>query len=578
MSWIFLKIINMSISAGWLVLMILALRLVLKKAPKWVNVLLWGIVALRLLCPFSFESALSLIPSAETIPEKVLTGRSFQVQTGILSVDDRINDYLEGYYEGITVPVNNGKTVMTALAGLWIAGIVVLLTYSAVSYIRLRRQVRTAVRLQNNIFQSENVLSPFVLGIIKPKIYLPFHVEEQNISHIIAHEQAHIRRRDHWWKPFGFLLLTVHWFNPLMWLAYVVLCRDIELACDEKVIRELGAEQRAGYSQALLDCSISRRMIAVCPLAFGEVGVKKRVKSVLKYKKPAFWIAIAAVAVCVTVAVCFLTDPIVAGADATPFGHTYRIEKSLYNSPQFFYINTEEAEVRYTLTADYSLFVAGVYAGNFLGTELSASSFDDYFVDYDNAFGWHDDTCSPESIRRDTKKAWRLEAEYGSQNQDFYYLIQTRENDVYLVYGHETEGQRKNIFRMFQLAPDGLICNTVSEGWGGNLGLGKYSEGTDWREKKITEGVINGSGVMYFDPEWDTETLLVREEYYRDYGNGETKVERAIYELSRDQDGRFALEVARRGEGQEEAIYTIDGIGGVYMMKIVYKVPFVPSN
>ena len=310
MNELFLKIINMSISASWLILDVLILRLVLKKAPKWVNVLLWGIVAVRLICPFSFESALSLIPSAETFPEKIISGPSFDIQTGISPVDNRINDYLgDRYFEGVTVHANNGNNIMTILTIVWIIGILLLVAYTIISYRRLHREIDTAVRYKDNIFQSENVKSPFVLGIIKPRIYLPFNMNGQDLEHVVAHEQAHIHRKDHWWKPLGFLLLTIHWFNPLMWLAYVLLCRDIELACDEKVIKELGNEQRADYMQALVACSVNRRMIAACPLAFGEVGVKERVKSVMNYKKPAFWVIIIAVIICVGVAVCFLTNP-----------------------------------------------------------------------------------------------------------------------------------------------------------------------------------------------------------------------------------------------------------------------------
>ena len=313
MNELFLKIINMSISASWLVMAVLILRLVLKKAPKWVNVLLWGIVAVRLICPFSFESALSLIPSAETFPEKAISGPSFDVQTGITPVDNRINDYLgDRYFEGVTVPANNGNHMMNILSIVWTIGILLLIAYTVISYWRLHREIDTAVRYKDNLFQSENVSSPFVLGLIKPRIYLPFSINGQDLEHVVAHEQAHIRRKDHWWKPLGFLLLTIHWFNPFMWLSYVLLCRDIELACDEKVIRELGNEQRADYTQALVACSINRRTIAACPLAFGEVGVKERVKSVMNYQKPAFGIVILAVIACVGVAVCFLTNPITA--------------------------------------------------------------------------------------------------------------------------------------------------------------------------------------------------------------------------------------------------------------------------
>ena len=340
MSDLFLKIVNMSISASWLVVAVLILRLVLKKAPKWVNVLLWGIVAVRLICPFSFESALSLIPSAETFPEKIISGPSFDVQTGITPIDNRINDYLgDRYFEGVTVPTNNGNNVMTILTIVWIIGILLLATYTIISYWRLNREIDTAVRYKDNIFQSENVSSPFVLGIINPRIYLPFSMNEQDMEHVVAHEQAHIRRKDHWWKPLGFLLLTIHWFNPLMWLAYVLLCRDIELACDEKVIKGLSNEQRADYTQALVACSVNRRMIAACPLAFGEVGVKDRVKSVMNYKKPAFWIIILAVIACVIVAVCFLTNP-------KQDRYTLRIVVPAGSQEEFAYTDEEVSTVR----------------------------------------------------------------------------------------------------------------------------------------------------------------------------------------------------------------------------------------
>ena len=340
MSDLFLKIVNMSISASWLVVAVLILRLVLKKAPKWVNVLLWGIVAVRLICPFSFESALSLIPSAETFPEKIISGPSFDVQTGITPIDNRINDYLgDRYFEGVTVPTNNGNNVMTILTIVWIIGILLLVAYTVISYWRLHREIDTAVHYKDNIFQSENVSSPFVLGIINPRIYLPFSMNEQDMEHVVAHEQAHIRRKDHWWKPLGFLLLTIHWFNPLMWLAYVLLCRDIELACDEKVIKGLSNEQRADYTQALVACSVNRRMIAACPLAFGEVGVKERVKSVMNYKKPAFWVIILAVIACVIVAVCFLTNP-------KQDRYTLRIVVPAGSQEEFVYTDEEVSTVR----------------------------------------------------------------------------------------------------------------------------------------------------------------------------------------------------------------------------------------
>ena len=311
MSEAFLKIVNMSISASWLVLAVLILRLILKKAPKWINVLLWGIVALRLICPFSIESALSLIPSQETISPEIMTDWTPEISTGIEHLDQVVNPVIStSFAPEPSASANPLQILIPMTANIWLLGMLVMLIYTAVSYISLRRKLRTAVILRDHIFQCETVQSPFVLGICRPRIYLPYAIEGQNLYHVVAHEQAHIRRKDHWWKPLGFLLLTVYWFNPLMWIAYVLLCRDIELACDEKVIAKLEAEQRADYTQALVACSVNRRMISACPLAFGEVGVKERVKSIMNYRKPAFWIILIAIVACVAVAVCFLTDPI----------------------------------------------------------------------------------------------------------------------------------------------------------------------------------------------------------------------------------------------------------------------------
>ena len=340
MNELFLKIINMSISASWLVLAVLILRFVLKKAPKWINVLLWGIVAIRLICPFSFESPLSLIPSAETIPLNIGMDTTPTINSGISAINNAVNPIISQSNTPMAgASINPLQITIGIYEYIWIFGMIALALYTAISYWRLHRKVDTAVRYKDNIFQSENVSFPFVLGIIKPRIYLPFKMNGQDLEHVVAHEHAHIRRKDHWWKPFGFLLLTIHWFNPLMWMAYVLLCRDIELACDEKVIKELGNEQRGDYTQALVACSVNRRMIAACPLTFGEVGVKERVKSVMNYKKPALWVIIISVIVCVGVAVCFLTNP-------KQDSYTLRIVVPAGSQEEFVYTEEEVSTVR----------------------------------------------------------------------------------------------------------------------------------------------------------------------------------------------------------------------------------------
>ena len=311
MAAVFLKLLNLSISASWLVLAVLALRLVLRRAPKWVNVLLWGMVALRLMLPFSIESALSLIPSAETLsPEVVRFDPAPTITSGVSIIDNAVNPSLSEHFSAVPTASVNPLYVWTEIAGwVWLIGLGAMLLYALVSYLRLRRRVSVSLPIQDHIYLCDAISSPFILGVVKPRIYLPSGLDEVQRQNVLAHEQAHLARRDHWWKPLGFALLAVYWFNPVLWLAYTLLCRDIELACDERVIRTMDESAVKTYSTVLLACSMPRKAAITCPLAFGEVGVKERVRNALHYKKPAFWVVAASVAVCVVVAVCFLTDP-----------------------------------------------------------------------------------------------------------------------------------------------------------------------------------------------------------------------------------------------------------------------------
>lgn len=307
---VFLKLVNLSISASWLILAVLVLRVVLKKAPKWVMPLLWGVVALRLVCLFSIESALSLIPSAETIPSEIVTETREPVLYEQATLDIVTNPTLPSAAEvPVGVSRQQAQVDFNIYSVLWLAGMAALLVHALVSAGKLKRKLATAILLRDNIYESEFVDSPFVFGVVKPNIYLPMHMDEGTAAYVIAHERAHLGRRDHWWKVLGYLVLALHWFNPLVWVAYILFCRDIELACDEKVVKGLDGAARADYSQALLSCAAPKRAVAACPLAFGEGNIKTRVKSALHYKKPAFWVAAAAVLAVVIVAVCFLTNP-----------------------------------------------------------------------------------------------------------------------------------------------------------------------------------------------------------------------------------------------------------------------------
>ena len=307
---VFLSLVNRSITAGWLVLAVLALRLLLRRAPKSVLCAMWGLVALRLLCPVFIESPLSLVPSAQPLPREILTAAQPEIYSGVAVIDRVVNPVLANTLAAAPgESVNPTQILAAVLPWIWLLGMVGMLGYALFTTLRLRRRVSTAVLREKGVKESEFVKTPFVLGLIHPTIYLPFHMESADAVHVLAHERAHIRRGDPWWKVLGFLLLAIYWFHPLMWVAYFFLCRDIEAACDEAVIRDLSQEERQGYAAALLRLSAAVPGLHACPLAFGEVGVKGRIKRVINYKKPGFWIVTVAVLAAIVVAVCFLTSP-----------------------------------------------------------------------------------------------------------------------------------------------------------------------------------------------------------------------------------------------------------------------------
>ncbi|MCI8402099.1 MAG: hypothetical protein HFI38_08470 [Lachnospiraceae bacterium] len=309
MSDIFLKTLNMSIAASWLILAVALLRFLLKKTPKGMSVLLWGIVALRLVVPISFESAWSLIPSAETFNAHNIRYETPVISSGIPAVNNVVNPILgETFLPNPGDSANPFYVFILVSSVIWLIGVAAMLLYAVISYAQVHRSVAEKIPYEGNIFLCDHLKSPFILGLVRPKIYLPSGMGA--MESVIAHEKAHLTRRDHWWKPMGFLILAVHWFNPLCWAAYVLLCRDIEQACDEKVIRHMDLDGKKQYSTALLECSTQRRLVTICPLAFGEIGVKERIKNVLNYKKPTFRIVSVAVLACVFVAICFLTNPV----------------------------------------------------------------------------------------------------------------------------------------------------------------------------------------------------------------------------------------------------------------------------
>ena len=326
METVFLELLRRSMAAALLIAAVLVLRAALRRAPKWTRCLLWAAVALRLLLPAVAKSPVSAVPEAVGGGELVerWTERyapdSRVIYAGAPGYDAAVvagrtpaaadggADYVVTAADGVSAPETVGSALVPALSRVWFAGAALLLLYAGVSWLRLRRKMRVSAPVEPGVYVCDAADTPFILGIFAPKIYLPSGLPEAQRAPVLAHERAHLARRDHWWKPLGWLLLAVYWFNPLMWLAYVLLCRDIELACDERVVRELDLAGRKAYSLALLDCGAHRRLVLACPLAFGEVGVKERVKNVLNYRKPAFWLILLALLAAVAAGVLFLTD------------------------------------------------------------------------------------------------------------------------------------------------------------------------------------------------------------------------------------------------------------------------------
>ncbi len=307
MNELFVRILNVGITGSWITLGVILLRPLLKKAPRWVVCLLWAVVALRLLLPIEVYSPISLQPSAQVIPTDIATAVEPAINSGIAAVNDVVNPVLT---EIAQPQQNNLERLLSLGVKVWLGGIGLMLLYSLIAYFRMLHQVRVKVGIQKRVYICDDISSPFILGVLLPKVYLPSELSAEQQTDVLAHEFAHLKRRDHWWKPLGFFLLCVYWFNPLFWVAYILLCRDIEQACDEKVIATMNPEEKSHYAQTLLQCSVRRYMVAACPVAFGEMGVKQRIKGILYYKNPGFWVVLLSLVVCIVVAVCFLTDPL----------------------------------------------------------------------------------------------------------------------------------------------------------------------------------------------------------------------------------------------------------------------------
>lgn len=458
----FTDILNTSIAASWLVLAVAAARLVLKKAPKALHCALWALVAVRLLSPVSIESAMSLIPSREVISSDYLVlepgDREFDEPAELTIITNPV------YEDRVTVEieptVDRVQHWDLAATIVWLTGLGAMGIYALYSYLSLRLRVRMAARLRGNIFECDDVASPFILGLFRPRIYLPSDLDDTARAHVLAHENAHLKRLDHIWKPLGFMLLAVHWFNPIMWLGYCLLCRDIELACDERVIKSLDKSAVRAYSEALVRCTVSHRSIALCPLAFGEVGVKDRIKAMTRYKKPGLILTVLALAVSIVIGICFLTDPADPIEETVTGTTAYSLEslldrelflsEVLYshrdkglpytpdNAPVYTLTKQDDGTICLQSETKTALYHSFDVLGSLIPSSLSADDFSAHV---------HGENLLHDLLSGENAAFWQLERE-SSMTGLHHMLILPKEGGVYLAALEKESNTLRNLYRL----------------------------------------------------------------------------------------------------------------------------------
>ena len=510
MTAVFLKIVNMSITAGWIVLVVMVLRLLLRKMPKQLTCMLWALVGIRLVFPVSMESIFSLIPSSETIPEAIVHGTLSEINSGISTIDRVVNPAAKSSFTYLSTGlcaadprISSGaealEFILHGAAFLWLAGMCLMFCYMIFSYLRLSKKLHTAVRFQSdfpenkkNIRQSEFVDSPFIFGLIKPRIYIPFDLHEEALPHVLAHEYAHLARKDHLVKAFAFCLLSVYWFHPFLWIAYILFCRDIELACDERVLQHYSETAKKDYLLSLIGYDKKKTAGKIpapaCPLAFGEVDVKERIVRAKTWKKPAFALILPALLLCAAAAFCLLTDPKEKLYTAPePFGQPYQVESIVYQAPWYDFGFLPETAPLYILTADYQLMEStDVPAASDSGDgfwrscgeaeeiRLTEKMLKDYIPELPEAPDHADavltddmfmESTSIKKLVKENKKTWAVHSQ-DSELSLFYYIMQQKNGDVYLSYGYDTEKlpHIRFLFKLSALKEETLSADTLY-GW-----------------------------------------------------------------------------------------------------------------
>ena len=517
METLFLKLINISITATYFIVAILFLRFIFRHIPKKIYCALWGIAGLRLILPFSIESIFSLVPSAETIPIDIIYQRNPQINSGMSFVNNSLNPIIsESFAPSELTSANPLQIWSTLLSVLWLFVFICLILYMLTSYILLRYRMRSATFYRDNIWQSDKTDSPFVLGIIKPRIYIPYNISESDIQYVISHEKAHIRRGDHFYKPIGFLLLSIYWFNPFIWIAYILLCRDIEMACDEKVISKYEIDEKRAYSSALLNCSIKRHRIAACPLAFGEIGIKERIKGIMSYKKPAFWLIVASVVLSIILSVCFLTNPSSSNVSIDDFKlKSYAVTSVEYKNSDYVdediealsFVISEEKELGLIIDMDpehyflTSIAMTRPFSNSYLKKiTLTKQNFDSLF----------DSSCflnniSEEKLRKENKRAWITSGTPIGNSSDTYILLCQNDGQLYMV--SATDNKATYVFAIKEAASpfdvNDLSSISINE-YGADvltdkstIGWNSYYVGSGNASKEFTQYVLDSKYITY---------------------------------------------------------------------------------
>ncbi|MGM9607048.1 MAG: M56 family metallopeptidase [Oscillospiraceae bacterium] len=450
------KVWNMSLTASVVILVVLLARLALKRAPKVFSYALWAVVLFRLLCPVSLSSGLSLFSvldapvseqnTLEYVPPDIVHTEDPEVNLPVPGVSAVINEAMPyGLEQLVADPL---ETPVYQATMLWLLGIAVLLIYSVASLLRLRQKLAGSARLRDNIRLADHISSPFVLGLFRPRIYLPSSLPEGERGYIILHEQHHIRRLDHVVKLLAFAALCIHWFNPLVWVAFVLSGKDMEMSCDEAVLRKMGEDIRADYSQSLLNLATGRRVIAGTPLAFGEGDTKSRVKNALKWKRPAVWVVLLAVIVCAAVIfICALNPKGDEDFAPEPFGASYSVEEVIYNDIRFSSI-APGTSLDYSFTEDHELLCKGAdweSIGALTEVKLTKSRFDAYFRE---ELGWTEG-FSAAALRQNNQQAWQLLSDKDGYS---YYVLLQKNGETYLACWYYDEERESH-----PLADDSVI-------------------------------------------------------------------------------------------------------------------------